>query len=80
MLRKFDRNGLRRFAGRWADFRKQQHFAEIDIRPITDEEFMAAVRAASLLSLARVPLIATITALILESDRENSVADQQGRQ
>ena len=73
MLRKFDSDGLRRFAGRWAEFRKQQHFAEMDIRPITDEEFIAAVRAASLLSLARVPLIATITALILESDRETAL-------
>jgi hypothetical protein len=70
VLRKFDADGLREFAVRWAGFRQAQHLAGVEIQPITADMFLAALRASSLMSLARVPLIATITALILEGDRE----------
>ena len=73
VLRKFDPDGLRAFASQWAAFRARQHYADLDLQPITADVFMAAIRAASLVPLARIPLIATITALILENDRESAL-------
>ena len=73
LLRKFDAEGLARFARQWVAFRRSQHFGDMDIEPITVERFMAGIKSASLWSLARVPLMATITALILESNQETAL-------
>ena len=73
LLRKFDAVGLDRFARQWVAFRKSQHFEDVDIEPITVDRFMVGIKSAGLWSLARVPLIATIMALILESSRETAL-------
>jgi tetratricopeptide (TPR) repeat protein len=73
ILRKFDAEGIERFARCWADFRKSQHFDDMDMEPITVDRFMGAIKAASLWPLVRVPLIATITALILEASKETAL-------
>jgi hypothetical protein len=73
LLRKFDAVGLDRFARQWVAFRESQHFEDVDIEPITVDRFMVGIKSAGLWSLARVPLIATITALILESSRETAL-------
>jgi hypothetical protein len=72
-LRKFDDIEIDEFARRWESFRKSQHVPDLEIHPITSAMFIAAVKDASLTSLVKIPLIATITALILESAHETSL-------
>lgn len=69
VLRKFDDEGLHEFAARWYAYRKARHRPDRP-EPIRPETFMASVTSASLRPLARVPLIATITELLLERDRQ----------
>ena len=68
-LDRFDDAGLRQFAERWAASRKVQRNPALEAEPVTADQFLASV--APLGSLALIPLIATITALILEHDRQS---------
>ncbi|SPT51853.1 FxSxx-COOH system tetratricopeptide repeat protein [Actinomadura madurae] len=72
LLQRFDQDGLREFAAQWAAYRRAHQVPGIE-EPITVERFTASITAASLSSLARVPLIATITALILEWSQETAL-------
>jgi hypothetical protein len=72
-LRRFDRQDLARFARRWVAHRERTHMPELDLEPITIERFLTAVSSSRLSAIARVPLIATITALILEADQDSAL-------
>ena len=64
-LTKFDAAALREFARRWAAIRSANPIP--GGIPLTVERFLASVRVGTLASLVKVPLIATITALLLET-------------
>ncbi|MCD0453508.1 FxSxx-COOH system tetratricopeptide repeat protein [Actinocorallia sp. API 0066] len=73
VLQKFDEAGLRTFVERWVAFRTAQNVPGIDPEPITVELFLASVASSSLSALVRIPLIASITALLLEWSRESAL-------
>ncbi|WP_329254793.1 FxSxx-COOH system tetratricopeptide repeat protein [Actinoallomurus sp. NBC_01490] len=73
VLQRFDEAGLRKFITQWVAYRRDHHVSGIEAAPITVERFMASVSSASLSSLARTPLIATITALVLEWSQETDL-------
>ncbi|MFC6543096.1 FxSxx-COOH system tetratricopeptide repeat protein [Nonomuraea salmonea] len=71
-LQRFSEQGLRTFAERWAAYRGSRHVPGIE-RPITVETFLTSVAASKLTTLVRTPLIATITALLLEWSQETAL-------
>ncbi|MFG2019278.1 FxSxx-COOH system tetratricopeptide repeat protein [Actinomadura geliboluensis] len=72
-LRGFERRDLYAFAERWVAHRNRTHSPGLEAPPITLERFVAAVSSSRLSAIARVPLIATITALILETDQDDAL-------
>ncbi|MFI7446330.1 FxSxx-COOH system tetratricopeptide repeat protein [Nonomuraea sp. NPDC049714] len=72
-LRRFDHHDLRAFAERWVDHRSRIYSPQMEAEPITIERFLASVSSSRLSAIARVPLIATITALILEADQDSAL-------
>ncbi|MEV4805537.1 FxSxx-COOH system tetratricopeptide repeat protein [Nonomuraea sp. NPDC049421] len=71
-LQRFSEQGLRTFAERWAAYRGSRHVPGIE-RPVTVERFLTGVAASKLTTLVRTPLIATITALLLEWSQETAL-------
>ena len=67
-LKKFNASALREFAERWAAIRSANPIP--GGTPLTVERFLASVRVGTLASLVKVPLIATITALLLETQQD----------
>ncbi|WP_155353978.1 FxSxx-COOH system tetratricopeptide repeat protein [Acrocarpospora macrocephala] len=72
-LRRFERSDLHTFAERWVEHRRRTRAPETETEPITLDAFLSSVSSSRLSAIARVPLIATITALILEADQDSAL-------
>jgi tetratricopeptide (TPR) repeat protein len=72
-LRKFGRQDLEAFAHEWTRYRAETLMAGASGGPLTAELFLARVCVGRLAPVVRVPLLATIAALLLEAERDREL-------
>jgi tetratricopeptide (TPR) repeat protein len=72
-LRKFGRRDLEAFAREWTRYRAETAMAGVPGGALTAELFLARVCVGRLAPVVRVPLLATIAALLLEAERDREL-------